>query len=140
VLLSLKPPFCQPVTTVFLSLILLVMSRSYSFTIGTPVPAIRMNQTVHVAVQQDTLPIETGWILFGGASGVVLLQNRRSVSTTNLPVATSASVAPGKYLFVITDSRGDGLSASPIGQWEVNVNGSVAGMWWWKYTILFSKA
>jgi hypothetical protein len=99
-------------------------SRSHSFTVGTPVPATGSNQTVQVVVQHGYFPLETGWILFGAASGVVLSQARNSVSTPDQLVDVSASVAPDKYLFIITDSVGDGLDGSPTGSYQVNVNGT----------------
>jgi hypothetical protein len=99
-------------------------SRSHSFTVGTPVPATGSNQSVQVVVQHDRFPGETGWILFGAASGVVLSQTRSSVSTPNQRVNVSASVVPDKYLFIITDSFGDGLDRTPTGSYQVNVNGT----------------
>jgi hypothetical protein len=99
-------------------------SRSNTFIVGTPGPATGSNQTVQVLVEHDDNPRETGWILFGAASGAILSQDAGAVFSKNLQVNVSATVAPDKFLFIITDSIGDGLSDIPTGDYQVNVNGT----------------
>jgi hypothetical protein len=51
----------------------------------------------------------------------------RKIRATNPQVNVSATVAPDKFLFIITDSIGDGLSDVPTGDYQVNVNGTEVG-------------
>jgi hypothetical protein len=101
------------------------MVQIFLVAVGTPVPPTGSNQNLQVIVQYDAYPLETGWILFGAASGVIFSESYASITTDNYLANRTALVTPDEYFFIITDSASDGLS--DIGNYQVYVDGSVVG-------------
>jgi hypothetical protein len=97
-------------------------STSMPTVAGVPTPSPHVE--VQVQVQHSDYPEETGWTLRDSTGTLISSQSTGSFNTQGGIVTETSSVAPGIYIFEMTDTFGDGICCEfGSGSFSIAVNG-----------------